>query len=288
MNAAPARTPGPLPDPRPTLPPAGGAAMTSLTQPSPNWSLKEEIKTYWSKRAATFDDSFGHRILPGPEHDAWAQVLEQRLGPEPAEVLELASGTGEVTKVMLSLGHRVTGIDFSEAMLERSRAKHRGNARARFLLGDAENTMEPDGAYDAVVCRHLVWTLTDPQAALNDWARVLKTGGCLVVFDGDFVNQPWKGRLARRAMTLLERRAGAPPHRDPSLTAEHESILRRLPFREGLAYERLRTMAAQAGFIGIERGSYRPIARAQRRIAGPHDWLRTWLHDRFILAARKG
>jgi len=136
-----------------------------------------------------------------------------------------------------------------------------------------------------VVCRHLVWTLTDPESALRDWARVLKPGGVLVVFDGDFVNQPWQGRLAKRGMTLLGRWSKATPHRDPSLNAEHASILDQLYFREGLAFETLRDMVQNAGFTAINRGSYRAIARAQRRIAGPQDWLRTWLHRRFILSA---
>jgi ubiquinone/menaquinone biosynthesis C-methylase UbiE len=261
--------------------------MTSMTHPTSNWSLKEQIKAYWSRRAATFDDSFGHRILPGPEHDAWVAVLRDLLGREPLDVLELASGTGEVTKILLSLGHHVTGIDFSEAMVERSRMKHRNHPRARFVLGDAENTMEPDGAYGAVVCRHLVWTLIDPEAALRDWARSLKPGGRLVVFDGDFVNLSWSGRLAKRAMTALERRAGGDPQRDPALAAEHSEILARLPFKDGLTFETLRGLAIRAGFSDVTHGSYRPIARAQRRIAGPHDWLRTWVHERFILSARR-
>ena len=242
--------------------------MTSTIQPAPNWSLKEEIKAYWSKRAATFDDAFGHRILPGLEHDAWAAVLRERLGPQPVDVLELASGTGEVTKVLLSLGHRVTGIDFSEAMVERSRTKHRGHPRARFVLGDAENTMEPDARYEAVVCRHLVWTLTNPEAALRDWHRVLRPGGRLLIFDGDFVNQPWQGRLAKRAMTLLEKFTGPDLHRDPSLAQQHTAILEQLPFRDGLTFERLQGIAEEAGFRNVTRGSYRRIQRAQRRIAG--------------------
>jgi ubiquinone/menaquinone biosynthesis C-methylase UbiE len=260
--------------------------MTSTLQPL-NWSVKEEIRSYWSKRAETFDLAFGHRILPGPEHDAWSATIRSCLGEGPLDVLELASGTGEVTGVILSLGHRVTGIDFSEAMIERSRAKHRQHPRARFILGDAEGTLEPDQRYDAVICRHLVWTLTAPEAALRDWHRVLKPGGRLVIFDGDFVNQPWHGRLARRAMTALERLTGPDPHRDPSLATQHAEILRQLPFSNGLTFERLAGVAKEAGFSEIARNSYSTIARAQRRIAGPHDWLRTWLHTRFILTASR-
>jgi ubiquinone/menaquinone biosynthesis C-methylase UbiE len=262
--------------------------MTSTIRPSSNWSLKEDIRSYWSMRAETFDQAFGHRILPGPEHEAWAEAIRARLGRDPLKVLELASGTGEVTKVLLALGHRVTGIDFSEAMIARSRVKHRGSPRATFVLGDAENTMEPDGAYDAVVCRHLVWTLTDPEAALRDWHRVLKPGGRLLVFDGDFVNMPWQGRLARRAMTLLERWTGPDTHRDPQLAALHAGILRQLPYAGGLTCAALADLAKWVGFTAIERDSYHPIARAQRRVATcAQDWARTWLYDRFILSARK-
>ena len=261
--------------------------MNATADASANWSLKEEIRSYWSQRSSTFDKSFGHRILPGPEHEAWAATIREHLGEAPLDVLELASGTGEVTKVLVSLGHDVTGIDFSEAMVERSRTKHRGEPRARFLVADAERTMQPDARYDAVVCRHLVWTLTEPVSALRDWARILKPGGRLLVFDGDFVNLPLRGRLARRAMTWLEPAIGASRHQDPELAAHHAAILRQLPFSGGLDFELLRGLAAEAGFTDIRRGSYARIARAQRRIAGPSDWLRTFLYDRFALSARR-
>ncbi len=35
-------------------------------------------------------------------------------------------------------------------------------------MGDAENTMEPDEAYDVIVNRHLVWTLVDPLACFRN------------------------------------------------------------------------------------------------------------------------
>ena len=71
------------------------------------------------------------------------------------------------------------------------------------------------------------------------------------------------------------------------LAAHHAAILRQLPFSGGLDFELLRGLAAEAGFTDIRRGSYARIARAQRRIAGPSDWLRTFLYDRFALSARR-
>ena len=68
-----------------------------------NWSLKEDIRADWTKRAETFDQAFGHRIPPGREHDAWAKTIAAHLGPDPLRVLELASGTGEVTEASMGL-----------------------------------------------------------------------------------------------------------------------------------------------------------------------------------------
>lgn len=147
--------------------------------------------------------AFGHRIAPGPELEAWATAVRDAIGPEPKRVLELACGTGEVTNVLLSLGHDVTALDFSEAMLGVARAKHAGNRCVRFILADAERTMEPDETYDAVICRHLVWTLTEPEQALADWFRVIKPGGKLLVFDGDWTKPTHVGRLASFAVRCI-------------------------------------------------------------------------------------
>lgn len=252
-----------------------------------NYHLKEEIREYWSLRSKTFDLAFGHRIPSGPEFDAWAAAMRDHLGARPLRVLELACGTGEVTRVLLSLGHEVMAIDFSEAMLSVARAKHEGNARARFLLADAENTMEPEGGYDAVVCRHLVWTLTDPDAALADWFRVLKPGGRLLVFDGDWAQPTRLGRLAARLIRVIDRITGEDPHYDGAMSERHASIMRQLPFGDGLTAEKLRPVVERAGFTALRFGSHAPIAAAQRRTADLRNRLRTRLYRRFVLSAVK-
>jgi ubiquinone/menaquinone biosynthesis C-methylase UbiE len=253
-----------------------------------NFTLKEEIREYWSARAATFDTAFGHRIPPGPEREAWQREIARCLGAAPLEVLELACGTGEVTGALRRLGHRVTGLDFSEDMLARARAKHAGDGGARFALADAEYTREPPGHYDAVVCRHLVWTLTDPEAALADWFRVLRPGGHLLVFDGDFAAPHGaRGRVAQRLLRLLDRwQGGAAPVHNPDLD-RHAAIMRQLPFGGGLTPEALRPLLVRAGFTSLVFHPHHSIARAQRRGASLRDRLRTLLYRRFVLHARK-
>ena len=252
-----------------------------------NSHLKEDIREYWSRRSETFDLAFGHRIPEGPEFDAWAAAICERLGPAPRRVLELACGTGEVTRLLLSLGHEVTALDFSEAMLDVARRKHEAARGLRFLLADAENPMEPDGSYDAIVCRHLVWTLTTPGQAFAEWYRMLKPGGTLLFFDGDWAAPTRLGRLASRAIAVVDRFVGIDPHYDGAMSERHSSIMQRLPFGDGLTVDRVLPLLEAAGFRDVTIGSHAPIAKAQRRTADLRNRLRTLLYRRFILCCRK-
>ncbi|RMC37255.1 class I SAM-dependent methyltransferase [Paracoccus alkanivorans] len=251
-----------------------------------NHDLREDIRDYWSGRAGTFDLAFGHRIAPGPAADAWARPMRDYLGPAPAHVLELACGTGEVTRLIHDLGHEVTALDFSEEMLAQARAKHAGKPRLRFLLADAGNTMEPDASYDAILCRHLVWTLTEPEIAFADWLRILRPGGRLLVYDGDWTKPRLSGRLPAWILAYWEKISPDPFH-DSAMSEKHAGIMQRLPFSDGLTFDRLALMLQAAGFTGIRKLSHAPIARAQRQEQGLRNRLRTLVYRRFILIAEK-
>lgn len=252
-----------------------------------NFHLKEEIREYWSKRSETFDLAFGHRIPPGPEFDAWQRPIRDMLGESPQTVLELACGTGEVTRLIHDLGHEVTALDFSEAMLSVAKHKHAGKPRLRFLLADAENTMEPDDCYDAIICRHLVWTLTQPEKAFQEWFRVLKPSGRLLVFDGDWAKPTRIGRLASMLIALIDRFSTPDQYYDGAQGEKHRKIMQQLPFGDGLRPERIIPLLKEAGFSDISLQSHAPIAVAQRKQADLRNRLRTRVYRRFILTATK-
>ncbi|MEW9836406.1 class I SAM-dependent methyltransferase [Mesorhizobium marinum] len=251
-----------------------------------NFDLRDEIHEYWSRRSETFDLAFGHHIAPGREADAWAAPVREALGVVPRRILELACGTGEVTRLLHDLGHDVTALDFSEAMLVKARAKHAGKPRLRFLNADAGRTMEPDEAYDAIVCRHLVWTLTDPACAFADWLRILRPGGRLIVYDGDWTKPRPSGVWAARVLALWERLA-PDPYYDAAMGDRHAAIMLRLPFSQGLTFDRLAPLLADAGFVSIRERSHDGIARAQRHGQGLRNRMRTLVYRRFILVAEK-
>ncbi|MEZ5670288.1 MAG: class I SAM-dependent methyltransferase [Alphaproteobacteria bacterium] len=248
-----------------------------------NWTLKEDIREYWSRRAETFDDSPGHRIDDRFEAPYWHALLDAAFGDLAGRrVLDVACGTGEISRMLLARGAAVTGVDFAEPMLDRARAKHRGKDW-RGRLADAETLAgEPDDSYDAVVTRHLVWTLLDPPAAFAAWHRVLKPGGRLLVVDGNWVRPTPVGRLLR----ALANRLGAKRSGDGD-PERHAAILAQVHYRDGLTAARLADDLGRAGFTGFRRHGMGGIYGPGLRGAPLTDRLRLRAASRFAVSACK-
>jgi ubiquinone/menaquinone biosynthesis C-methylase UbiE len=252
-----------------------------------NFTLKDQIAEYWGARSATFDDSPGHGIRTVAEVEAWATLFRTHLPGGARDVLELASGTGEVTRVLRAMNLRVTGLDLAEPMIARARMKHAdAGATLRFLHGDAENTMLPPASFDAVLCRHLVWTLPEPARAMRDWLRVLRPGGRVVIVDGDWVRLGLAARLRKRLLALWDRLDGTQRLWDE---AAHEAIMRQLPFRDGLRDADVVRLLGEAGFGDIRRGGLDGPYRAQRRSATAKERLSldVWRGHWFIVSAAR-
>ncbi len=149
--------------------------------------VKDVVRQHWDGRAATFDDQPHHGIHSDEQRNAWTGQLDRWAGPAPADVLDIGCGTGFFALMLAARGHRVTGLDIAESMLERARAKAaEAEAEIRFDLGDAERPDYPDASFDLIVERHVIWTLPDPATALSEWFRVLRPGGLLVLVEGDW------------------------------------------------------------------------------------------------------
>jgi len=150
--------------------------------------VEEFMRKLYNERARTFDNSPGHGIHSAREKQAWMDILTKALnGAQGLKVLDVGTGTGVIALLLAEMGHLVTGIDISRRMLERAEEKARkGNLQTEFRLGDAEALPFEDESFDAVVSRHVLWTLPNPEKALVNWKRVLRPGGKLVNIDGDF------------------------------------------------------------------------------------------------------
>ncbi len=259
-----------------------------------NHDLRDEIKAYWSLRAETFDSQPGHEIFSEDERAAWHALFSKHLGDgQGRQALDLACGTAVVSHILDDLGFKVTGLDWAEPMLERARAKAAKRGREiRFLMGDAENTMEADQSYDVITNRHLVWTLVDPLACFREWHRVLRTGGRVLIVDGDFVNVSPLTRLMKRLTQWAARiglakdaKHGAP---NSDMAETHNRILSRVHFSDGAHADAVVELLKQAGFAKISVDTdLGAIHRAQRKNFSFLKGLERATQHRYAICAEK-
>jgi len=157
-------------------------------QPGPPDVVKQQVAAHWNRRAPGFDEDFGHSIRTAAERAAWDRILNLVLPPGgKLDALDAGCGTGFLTFELAGRGHRVTGVDFAPAMIAEARRKAAERAvSARLEEADAEQLPFAAASFDLVISRHLLWTLPHPEAAIDEWIRVLRPGGRLVVVDGQF------------------------------------------------------------------------------------------------------
>lgn len=104
------------------------------------------------------------------------------------QVLDLGSGAGNdcfVARAIVSETGKVTGLDFTDAMLEKAKANAAklGFTNVEFIKGDIEDMPLPDNTYDVVVSNCVLNLVPDKEKAFAQMLRVLKTGGHFCVSD---------------------------------------------------------------------------------------------------------
>jgi phosphatidylethanolamine/phosphatidyl-N-methylethanolamine N-methyltransferase len=153
-------------------------------------------------------------------------------------VLDVGVGTG-LSLSDYSPTTRLHGVDISLPMLrkaqERVREFNLANVESLSVM-DAKHLAFADGVFDAVVAQYVITAVPDPEATLDDFVRVLKTGGELIL-----VNHIGAESGPRRVFEL----AFAP-------------LARRLGWRPEFPWARLVNWAARHG--GVSLAERRPMA----------------------------
>ncbi len=116
-------------------------------------------------------------------------------------VLVSGAGTGLDLPLLPSL-HHYTALDFNAAMLARARPRAAG-LEVSFVLGDSMALPFADAQFDHVVLHLIVAVVPQPRHCLAEAARVLKPGGCIILFD-KFL-QPGQHAPLRRVLNGLSR-----------------------------------------------------------------------------------
>ncbi len=145
-------------------------------------------RDFWDREASTFDDEPDHGLRDPATREAWAQLLRAHLPSAPADVVDVGCGTGTLAVLLAGEGHHVRACDYSSAMVAAARTKidsaGLGAGLVEVLEDDASTPPYEPASADVVLCRHVLWALPDPRAALAAWTALLRPGGRLVLVEG--------------------------------------------------------------------------------------------------------
>ena len=138
---------------------------------------KETVARAYARWAPVYDLVFGAVFERGRQ--AATQAAE-RIG---GRILEVGVGTG-ISLPDYSRANRICGVDISEPMLLKAKERvaefNLSNVEGLCVM-DAEQLAFQDESFDVVVAQYVITTVPNPEAALDEFARVLKPGGEIVL-----------------------------------------------------------------------------------------------------------
>jgi ubiquinone/menaquinone biosynthesis C-methylase UbiE len=208
--------------------------------------------------------------------------------PRVAAVVDLGCGTGVVARALAARGGfagTVTGVDQNPEFLVAARrfASSEGvGDRVTFVLGDAHELDLAAASFDAVVGHTLVSHVRDPLAVLVEAARVVRPGGTVAIFDGDYASLTFgcsDARLGQAMESAIQ-----------SMIMSSPRVMRELPrMLPGAGLRLITTQAhvyAEAGssaFMLNLAETYAPLVATSGRLPAEH--VDAWLADQRRSAA---
>jgi demethylmenaquinone methyltransferase / 2-methoxy-6-polyprenyl-1,4-benzoquinol methylase len=133
-----------------------------------------EVRRMFDRIAPVYD-AMNHVMTAGLDR-RWRRLTAEAVVRPGDDVLDACCGTGDLAVAAQAAGGDVTGLDFSERMLERARRKA---PDIRWVAGDVLTLPFGDGSFDAATVGFGVRNVEDLEAGLRELARVLRPGGRL-------------------------------------------------------------------------------------------------------------
>jgi SAM-dependent methyltransferase len=146
------------------------------------WSVINELD---DEMVAALAERIAVRASDPRQRQLWADFLARADFPAGARVLEVGCGTGVITEMIAAIPGvaEAVGIDPSKGLVARARTRV---PALTFDVGDGQALPYDDQTFDGVVFATTLCHVPDPMAALAQARRVLRPGGSLLVYEGDY------------------------------------------------------------------------------------------------------
>lgn len=123
-----------------------------------------------------------------------------------ATVLDLGAGQGNTTRCLAEVLQpaECVGLEYDPALVDYARTRLDNPPCVRFQQGDATQLPFADATFDVAFCRYLLLHMADPVAVVREMRRVVRPGGFVVAFEGDFTT-PSKSHPPCAALATIHR-----------------------------------------------------------------------------------
>jgi phosphatidylethanolamine/phosphatidyl-N-methylethanolamine N-methyltransferase len=161
----------------------------------------EGVAAAYDRWAPVYDLVFGNVFKSGRQ-----QAIEaaEAVG---GHVLEVGVGTG-ISLPLYDRRLKLTGIDIADAMLDKARDRVRElglDNVEEIAVMDAENLRYEANSFDSVVAQYVVTAVPNPEAALNEFVRVLKPGGEIIICTRIGATKGMRGAIEKTLMPITSK-----------------------------------------------------------------------------------
>ena len=253
--------------------------------PSPSDDQAPRLDAIKARMKATWEDGDYARFATYMEAGA-VEILDDWRIPPGQRLLDIGCGAGQSAIPAARRGHRVTGIDIAENLVDHARARAGSEGLdAEFHVGDAEALPYEDRSFDAVITMIGAMFAPRPDKVVEEIARVLRPGGRLYM-----VNWTPRSMPAQMFKCVASITPPAPGLAPPVLWGDEAVVTERLSGFFGELRLRRNTYPQwhypfdTRGILELFRNYFGPVKRAFDKLASDADaeaLLREQLHEIF-------
>ncbi|HKX79378.1 MAG TPA: methyltransferase domain-containing protein [Novosphingobium sp.] len=165
----------------------------------------EGVAAAYDRWAPVYDLVFGNVFKSGRQQSI--EAAEAAAGVLGGRILEVGLGTG-ISLPQYSRRNRLVGVDISDSMLDKARERVRtlglDNVEAIEVM-DAEALRFEDDSFDVIVAQYVVTAVPNPERALDEFVRVLKPGGEIVITTRIGADKGLRGGIEKFIMPVTSR-----------------------------------------------------------------------------------